>query len=401
MNAPANPHQSPELLRLFETYTGGPQGIGANLAALTGAATAGDPLIVATSADVVLFPGNGRDPEVQGFRLSTRGFKELAGISHHGPAVASILKMRMVDPDGPLWRKEAERLLVATRIAREANSVALWRDAIAVPAYRGREQKIAELVHYSCVLTERYLERVLEQPALFTPEDMRTHYLEGTGNAVGATVPMNAVMIATFFLVGMDISHRVIGWLDGHAIDWSRAMALVVGRQGRPTAGVTWTTNSVCAMILGASRHTLSLDRLFIAPHVGSEFQPGADIAAVRAFETPMRQLWAHTRAVSELGALMYDGYPRYEPGSTVRPVLDADTRAVAEMPAIAGPDDWRALNTRLRVVLEDPRQLLSGCVTDYAVEQLQAHGNDPARVTVPGLDRMDYPPLPNAERAT
>ena len=393
MNQPVTSHQSPELLRLFETYTGGPLGIGANLAALTGAATAGDPLIVATSADIVLYPGNGRDPEVQGFRLSTRGFKELAGISHHGPAVASILKMRLVDPEGPLWRTEAERLIAATRVAREANSVALWRDTIAVPAYRGREQKIAELVHYSCVLTERYLERVLEQPRLFTPEDMRTHYLEASGSAVGATVPMNAVMIATFFLVGMDISHRVMAWLDRHAIDWSRAMALVVGRQGRPTAGVTWTTNSVCAMLLGASHHTLSLDRLFIAPHAG-EFQSGAaaDTAALRAFETPMRQLWAHTRAVSELGALMYDSYPRYEPTSTVRPVLDANTRAVAEMPAIAGPDDWRALNTRLRVVLEDPRQLLSGCVTDYAVEQLQAHGNDPARVTVPGLDGVSYP---------
>ncbi|MNL79722.1 hypothetical protein D3C87_2063870 [compost metagenome] len=52
-------------------------------------------------------------------------------------------------------------------------------------------------------------------------------------------------------------------------------------------------------------------------------------------------------------------------------------------------------------MVLEDPRQLLSGCVTDYAVEQLQANGNDPARVTVPGLDRMDYPPLPDAKHAT
>lgn len=397
MNTPHAPHQSPELLRLFETYTGGPQGIGANLAALTGAATAGDPLIVATSADVVLFPGGGRDPEVQGFRLSTRGFKELAGISHHGPAVASILQMRLVEPDGMLWRREAERLLVATRNAREANSVALWRDVIAVAAYRGREQRIAELVHYSCVLTERYLERVLEQPGTFTAADMREHYLEATGSAIGATVPMNAVMIATFFLVGMDISHRVIGWLERHGIDWSRAMALVVGRQGRPTAGVTWTTNSVAAMILGASRHKLSLDRLFIAPHAPT-LPPDAasDIAAVRAFETPMRQLWAHTRAVSELGALMYEGYPRYEPQSTTRPVLNPDTQAVAEMPAIAGPDDWRALNTRLRVVLEDPRQLLSGCVTDYAVEQLQAHGNDPSRVAVPGLDGTTYPPLPD-----
>lgn len=64
----------------------------------------------------------------------------------------------------------------------------------------------------------------------------------------------------------------------------------------------------------------------------------------------------------------------------------------MAELPAIAGPDDWLAMNTRLRVVLEDPRQLLSGCVADYAVDQLQAHGNDPARVVVPGLDGCAYP---------
>lgn len=396
MNAPPTDRQSPELLRLFETYTAGPRSIGANLAALTGAATAADPLIVATSSDIVLFPGNGREPEVQGFRLSTRGFKELAGISHHGPAVASILQMRLAEPEGTLWRHEAERLLAATRTAREANSMALWRDVIAVPAYRGREQRIAELVHYSCVLTERYLQRVLERPELFTAADLREHYLEATGSAVGATVPMNAVMIATFFLVGMDISHRVIAWFDRHAIDWQRAMALVVGRQGRPTAGVTWTSNSVCAMVLGASRHALSLDRLFIAPHA-PDLQIGAtpDMAAVRAYETPMRQLWAHTRTVSELGPLMYEGYPRYEAASTTRPRLHADTQAVAEMPAIAGPDDWRALVTRLRVVLEDPRQLLSGCVTDYAVDQLQAHGNDPRRITVPGLDNVLYPPLP------
>lgn len=389
-------HQSPELLRLFETYTGGPQSIGANLATMTGAATAADPLIVATNADIVLFPGRGRDPEVEGFRLSTRGFKELAGISHHGPAVASILQMRLVEPDGMLWRREAERLIAATRDAREANSVALWRDVISVAAYRGREERIAELVHYSCALTERYLERVLAQPDLFTAADMREHYLEATGSAVGATVPMNAVMIATFFLVGMDISHRVMAWLDSHRIDWSRAMALVIGRQGRPTAGVTWTTNSVCAMILGASRQQLALDRLFIAPHAQTlPPEAASDLAALRAFEIPMRSLWAHTRAVSELGALMYEGYPRYEPQSTMRPVLTADTLAVAEMPAITGPDDWRALNTRLRVVLEDPRQLLSGCVTDFAVDQLQANDNDPARITVPGLDATTYPPLP------
>lgn len=390
MNAP---YQNPELLRLFETYTAGPTSMAAKLAALTAAATQNDPLIVATSSDFMLYPGGGKAPEVVGFRLGTRGFKELAAISHHGPAVASLLRMREIDPSSTLWRSEAVRLLESTRIARAANSLELWRDLIAVDAYRGREQRIADMVDYSCVVTERYLERVLADPGCFTREDLREHFLEATGDAVGATVPMNKVMIATFFLVGMDIAHRVIAWFDHHAIDWSRAMALIVGRQGRPTAGVTWTSNSVCAMLLGASRYRLGLDRLYIAPHAPGFATPQTmDDATVRAFEAPLRQLWCQTRAVSELGPLMYDGYARFAAAGQSRPVLDAHTLEVSEMPAIGGPDDWRALNTRLRVVLEDPRQLLSGCVTDYAVDQLVAHGNDPGRVTVPGLDGTSYP---------
>lgn len=396
MKPTASDHDSPELLRLFDTYTATADSIGAKLGALTAAATADDPLIVATSSDIVLYPGGGRDPEIQGFRLSTRGFKELAGISHHGPAVASLLKMRQVDPAGGLWRSETERLLDATRIARAANSVALWRDRISVAAWRGREQGIAELVDYSCVMTERYLERALRDPETFTGEDMRTHYLEARGDAIGASVPMNAVMIATFFLVGMDIGHRIMSWFDRHTIDWSRAMAVIVGRQGRPTAGVTWTSNSVCATIRASSRYQLPLERLYIAPH-GPTFQVAdlPDLAAVKAFEHPLRQLWTRTRTVSELGPLMYEGYPRFEAGSVTRPVIDAGTESVGEMPAISGPDDWLALNTRLRVVLEDPRQLLSGCVTDYAADQLQALDNDPTRVVVPGLDGTVYPPLP------
>jgi hypothetical protein len=63
-------------------------------------------------------------------------------------------------------------------------------------------------------------------------------------------------------------------------------------------------------------------------------------------------------------------------------------------MPAIGSPDDWYAMTTRLRVVLEDPRQLLSSAVTDYASQQLIAHDNVPAAVTVPGLDGEPYPPL-------
>ncbi|WP_296559125.1 DUF5624 domain-containing protein [Pigmentiphaga sp.] len=388
-------YQNPDFLRLYETYTAAADSLGAKLAAMTGAAMAGDPLIVATSTDIVLYPGAGRAPEVQGYRLFNRGFKELAAVSHLGPAVASLLKMRELDPDGQAWQGEARRMMEATRAVRAANSAALWRDQIAVAAYRGREQAIADMVDYACAMTLRYLERALREPAGFTAQDMREHYLEAKGGAIGATEPMNAVMIATFFLVGLDTGHRIIGWFDRHAIDWDRGMALIVGKQGRPTAGVTWTSNSVCASIRAASRYRLPLERVLIAPHVPSPelpADPAQAAAAARAFESPLRQLWSRTRTVSDLGPLMYDGYPRFAPAAAAHPRLTPGTTEVAELPAIAGPDDWLAMNTRLRVVLEDPRQLLSGCVADYAVDQLQAHGNDPARVVVPGLDGCAYP---------
>src|SRR5450830_894996 len=116
-------YQNPELLALFEAYTAGPPSIGANLTRMTTDAGANDPLIVATGTDMALFPGGGAAPSVESFRLSTRGFKELAGVSHLGPAVASLVKMHEIDPLSDLWRKDAERLMLATESARKANTV--------------------------------------------------------------------------------------------------------------------------------------------------------------------------------------------------------------------------------------------------------------------------------------
>lgn len=386
-------YQSPEFLRLFETYTADPNSIGAKLndAALHSGRDA--PLIIATGADFVLYPGGGRDPEVEGYRLTTRGFKELTAISHFGPAMASLVRIRELDPDSPVWRTQAERLLASTAAARAANSPALWRDFIAVPAYRGRETAIANMVHYACEVTETYLKRALANPDSFTAEDMRREYLEARGSLPGAVVPINKMMIATFFLVGMDTAHRVINWFDLRAIDWENAMVLIVGRQGRPTAGVTLATNAVSAMIHGASRYRLPLERLYIAPHAPPfNVSRPIDLEQIRAQEQPMRKLWWYTRAMSDLGPMMYQGYPKYAPRKSAGIVLDENTAEVSDMPSIGGPDDWRAFNTRLRVILEDPRQLLAGAVVDYVADLLQGNGNQPERLVVPGLDNVDYP---------
>jgi hypothetical protein len=192
----------------------------------------------------------------------------------------------------------------------------------------------------------------------------------------------------------MDISHRLISWFTLQDVDWKRAMVVVAGQQGRPTAGVTWNTSSIAAMIRGASGGRLPMDRMYLAPHAPTFASPtDGDLSEVIALEEPLRRIWYQTRATIELGPIMFSGYPRFAPGSLVAPELDDPlVTTVTEMPAIRDPQDMRAMVTRLRVVLEDPRQLLSGCVTDYAIEQLAAVGNDPTRVVVPGLTGVSYP---------
>ncbi|MFP1629373.1 DUF5624 domain-containing protein [Streptomyces sp. 5K101] len=384
-------NESPELVDLFTTYTAGPTSIGAHLTRTAAADTADAPLIVATGTDFALYPGGGKPPTVEGFRFSTQGFKELAGVSHLGPALATLVQLREKYA-APGWRADAERLLTQVRRSREANSAELWRDTIAVETYRGREQAIADMVDYTFAVTDRFLSAALKDESRFNAAALRTEYLD-KGSAEGHGT-VNHMMIATFFLTGLDISRRIIHWFGEQEIDWSRAMVVIAGKQGRPTAGVTWNTSSVATMLLGASGYQLPLERLYMAPHAPTFTTPlDADLSKVAALEQPLRQIWSNTRATVELGDLMFSGLPRYAPGRLAVPdITDPSVSEISEMPVIHGPDDWRAMTTRLRMVMEDPRQLLSGSVTDYAVSQLVAADNNPAKVTVPGLDNVTYP---------
>jgi len=380
-------YEDPDLVRLFTTYTRDSEGIGRRLTRSYAEHTRHLPMLVATSHDFAFYPGGGQPPVVEGFRLSTRGFKELTGVSHLGPAVASLVHLRNRLGDSG-WRAGAERLLAEVKNSRAANSTALWRDQIQVEAYRGREHEIAAMVDYACAATARYLTKALADEDYFTPETLREDYL------AGGPVPVNHMMVATFFLAGMDIGFRIGRWLRSRDIDWEQAMVLVAGRQGRPTAGVTWTTSSVATMILGISGHRVPLERLYLAPHAPTFATPrDGDLSEVIALEHELRSIWYSTRVTVELGELMFAGYPRYSPEGVRFPdVSDPAVTEVSEMPVVHSPDDMHALVTRLRVVMEDPRQLLSGAVVDLAVAALAEADWDPTKVVVPGLTGVHYP---------
>src|ERR1700737_1102452 len=81
-----SPHA--EFSKLYKIYTSDPDSIGKHLTVRRSELTDDDPLLVVTGSDAVLFPGSGKPPVVESFRKSTRGFIELARVSHLGTALA-------------------------------------------------------------------------------------------------------------------------------------------------------------------------------------------------------------------------------------------------------------------------------------------------------------------------
>ncbi|KAJ2981770.1 hypothetical protein NQ176_g1823 [Zarea fungicola] len=385
-------YQSPEFLDLFAAFTGPNSAIRPLLINEVTGKGSPLPLIVATNQYIFFFPGGSKEPAYINFRIGNRGFKEISAISHLGPLAATFVQMKQHNVPADVWRASAKEILKTIEMTKAANSVELWRDRISVQAFRGRETAIAAMADYALAITRSYLEAILEDEANMTPEFLRDSYLEATNPKIGATVPFNAIMIATFFLVGLDISYRMRQWLQSNTIDWKAARVLITGRVGRETSGVTISSNSIAQSILQASNLELELEQLYIVPHVEPpNMPPDVDIYLLRKHEHKFRALLNQIMHIEELGGLMFEDYPVYKLPRDSQPSIDKVTISVSELPKISKPDDWLAMNTRLRVVLEDSRQLLSGCVTDYAAEQLRIFDCDLDRVVVPGLDGVDF----------
>jgi len=367
---------------LFRAFTSDSQSIGAHLTQQMDELHADDALLVSTGTDLALFPGRGQTPSIESFRKSTRGFIELTAISHLPLALAYIARMRELSPDKEIWRMEVDRLLHHARETQAANSIALWREQVALESFVGFEQKLANLVDYTCASTITYLEDVKKHPEHMSFQRLRETYFDPSPGGTFA-VPMNDVMFATFGLAYLDIVYRISNWLAAQSLDWSRAMVLVSGQSGRPTAGSSWASNNMCHLIWRASQRALPLERLYVAPHAPSFNVANLSSAAELAeLERGYRKLWLNTRASVEVSRELFDGYPGYQ----------FTPSASDGMPTIRFANDRVNMIARMRRIMEDPAQLLSNCVADYIADQLYNNGNCPAQVEIPGFTNIEYP---------
>lgn len=368
---------------LFHAFTGGPDAIGPQLTAMMLEQRADSPLLVSAASDIALFPGRGAAPRLESFRKSTRGFIELTAVSHLPLALAYVARRRELAPDDLAWRTQLQGLLPHIARVRAANTEGMWRQHVHLDAFAGQEAKIVAMVNYTLSATESYIQRALADASLMDFDALVAQYFDPP--AAVLPVSMNAIMFATFGLAYVDIAYRIGAWLRGSGIDWARVMVLVSGQSGRPTAGVTWSSNSMCNLVWRVSDGQMPADRLYVAPHApGFTVDQFNDTAALASLEVSYRKLWMHTRTSVEVSRQMFANHPAY--------VFSPAT--AQDMPPIHGLDDQAACVARLRRIMEDPQQLLVNCVADYVIEALQRNGNRPGEVAIPGFTNLDFSAL-------
>lgn len=381
---------NPEFMKLFEQFTAGDDSIGTNLQRQLGLLHKDEPLLVVTGSEFVLFRGQRLPAVTESFRLNTKGFFEITAISHLGLAIPYLARLREIGFEG--WEKAARELVAQCAVVREANTVSYWRDTVAAEAWTGLEEKITDLVDYTCITAEDYIERALADPSLLDFEYMRANLLDGEGPHA-LPVPFNDMMAATFGLVALDTSYRVIKWLRDQAIDWERVLVIICGRAGRPSAGLTWESNNICHLLYKTSAQKLERQRVLIAPTLpGVELGDFTSDEASAKIEAGYRQMWYGCLSSVEMSRLMFPGYPAFKPSAESSPVVDADTQIITQMPMVRSINDRRAIVSRLRLVMEDPGQQIATAGTQFIVDQLGANGNNPKLVEIPGFTYAEYP---------
>ena len=364
----ANPQ--PAFLSLFQAYTDPQAGIGTALTQYVAQQNAAAPLVVIFGTGVLIFDGG--PPISTPIRQANPGFIELAAISHLGPALGSLVTL--AERGDEAWVAASQTLSTRIAAVRAANTVAFW-SGLGVAVWTPHVDAIQRMVDYACRISLDFLDRFQRDPAFRTFDSLVATVLESRRAAF--PIPFDAVMIATFCLTGVTGTCSALAFLKQQTIDWSKAMVVLTGGDGGPAAGLTRCTNHLVDLVAFASKDQVKPERTFFIPMTVNPSDT--------TLEASLRTQWATLYGRSQLAAGMFPSYPRFVPAPCPQSIVTPATSIVHVPPRAATAEDLFAFVARLRFMMEDITQLLSGSVASYVLDQLKS-GKAPEEVPIPGL---------------
>lgn len=302
------------------------------------------------------------------------GFTELTAISHIGPAMAYLAKIKENGDDG--WKAQMQNLLKDVKAVKATNQVQTnnWLSQIDAPPWKKHTAQIHNMVDYACDMTVDYMTSVLNNKIQLSMDSVQNSFFNGNKNY---PIPYNNVMVGTFMLTALQSMSEVYSEVSPLKVDWSKAKVVIRFLAGKNvTSGLTNGSNWLVPYTIALSNNTLPLDRIYIAPYAEVKSGLGQKILPQSDYDYYL-SVWDSVNNRTHIALKVFTTIPTiYLPG---RPAIPGDF-GYSSGGAI---DDFII---RLKFSLANASEMLSNTVGFWMAGELASKNWDYNSITIPGL---------------
>ncbi|HGC5859491.1 TPA: DUF5624 domain-containing protein, partial [Legionella pneumophila] len=128
------------------------------------------------------------------------GFSEMTAISHIGPALMYLAKIK--ENGDASWKSQMENLLKDIQAVKVINAQTPnnWLEQVNAPAWKPHLTTIHNMIDYACSMAGNYMSDVLNEKLSFDMASLQNDFLNGNKTY---PIPYNNVMIGTFMLTAL------------------------------------------------------------------------------------------------------------------------------------------------------------------------------------------------------
>ncbi|OJJ23797.1 hypothetical protein BKI52_05450 [marine bacterium AO1-C] len=393
--------------------TGYSQGIGPLLTKASYQRDKAQPLIVINGRNISYFKGGDLATPTESFSTSIAGFTPMAGVSHIGPALGSLILLKQAyagsftDDEWTQQVKDYKTVVDNILTSLPSYDASVWNE---LEGLSDRVDEIYAMLKYALEKTSDYCTQLLEN----TDQAIDWDYYHTTFLESADGKGYNRVMVATFSIILLAIYTHSFNAMQAWSLtdtDWSNVRVLLNGIQGRPSSGLVRCNNTSFRAVqaifqIKSGKAKVDFQNLFISP-----YSVYPDLTSDISKQDALTTIDADTGA--EVYGLFYDFFQIYPHVDLAKgmfknsptfeyPNCDFGSHYTNDnLPETTYQRPWatdykqnKVFTASLRVALENYENLLSSSVSDWVCDKLAETYDGsfhPDKVMLPGLDDVTW----------
>ncbi|HHL3493311.1 TPA: DUF5624 domain-containing protein [Legionella pneumophila] len=303
------------------------------------------------------------------------GFTEMTAISHIGPALMYLAKIK--ENGDASWKSQMENLLKDIQAVKVINAQTPnnWLEQVNAPAWKPHLTTIHNMIDYACSMASNYMSDVLNEKLSFDMASLQNDFLNGNKTY---PIPYNNVMIGTFMLTALQSMDQLHSKISQLKIDWPHTKVIIRFVAGsNVSAGVSKGSNWLVPFVQALSNNTLAAERIYITPYAAVKPSLGAQELTQADYNYYNNTVWGarHNRTIIA-NEVFTNITSIFLPD---RPAIPGDY-TYSKQPKI---EDFLM---RLKFSLAEPTEMLSNTVGFWMAGELAEKNWNYNKISIPGI---------------